>query len=484
MAEQVLEGLEPESVFRHFAAISAIPRCSKKEAAVRDYVVSVADGRGYSHRIDSAGNLVVRVPSSPDRSGVAPVCLQGHLDMVCEKNVETDHDFEKQALKLRRNGEWLSATETTLGADNGIAVAMMLAAMEYEGSRPPLELLFTVDEESGLIGAVNLDPTLLSARRLINIDTEEEGHFCIGCAGGRNTEASLKVGFEQAPPGTGFRIVLTGLAGGHSGITIHEGRGNAVVFGARILDALSTMETVRIADAYGGDKHNAIPREFRITGVVASDGADALKATVIDCERIFQTEIGDLETELAVGFEILPSAPEKVLSAGSQLTLTRLLRALPHGVLSMSRAVPGLVESSTNLAAVKIVDGTATILTSQRSSHNSLVDAAARAITAVVALAGGTTAYKSGYPGWAPNPDSRLLETFRAAYRSRYGTDAHVEAVHAGLECGVIGDKVPGMEMISFGPDIEGAHTPQERVRIPSVARSWDLLLDVLARLD
>ncbi len=481
-----VEGLEPRLVFAYFAAISDIPRCSKKEAALREYIASLATGRGYEHKTDSAGNLIVRVPGRGGLDSAPAVALQGHMDMVCEKNEETVHDFDKDGIKLRVVDDMLMGTHTTLGADNGIAVAMMLALLDTESAHPPLELLFTVDEESGLTGALNLDAGLISARRLINIDSEDEGVFTIGCAGGRNTEAEVPLETRPASAGRAFELTLTGLRGGHSGITIHEGRANAVSLGGRMLKGIESLDGIEVERAWGGDKHNAIPREFRIRGIAQPDALPKLRDYAARCRTEFLAEVGDIEPDLAVEFsevDVSPTARSSVLTATSLQKLAAVLVALPHGVMSMSRAVPGMVESSTNLASANVEKGKLRILASQRSNKKSLVAAVAAKIEAVIRLAGGSAAAKSEYPGWAPNPDSTLLELFKGVYRERTGKDAVVDVVHAGLECGVIGERIPGMEMISFGPDIDGPHTPKEHVRIASVENSWNLLLDVLTRM-
>ena len=482
----VVEGLEPQSVFAYFAAISDIPRCSKKEAALRDYIAKLAKDRGFDAKIDSPGNIVLHVPGTGGLEDAAPVALQGHIDMVCEKNEETVHDFETEGIKLRVVDEFLMGTETTLGADNGIAAAMMLALMDSSSPHPPLELLFTVDEESGLTGALNLDGGMLSARRLINIDSEDEGVFTIGCAGGRNTEAEVPVEMRPGAAGRGFEVTLTGLRGGHSGITIHEGRGNAVSLGARILRRFLDIDGVEVERVWGGDKHNAIPREFRIRGIAQPDAVAEVQSAADRCKQDFVREVGDIEPGLDVLFaevEVSPTERVQVLTRPSVQKVADVLNALPHGVMSMSRRVSGMVESSTNLASAKIEHNKLKILTSQRSDKASLVAAVAGKIESVVRLAGGSASAKSEYPGWMPNPDSKLLELFKSVYKDRTGEDAVVDVVHAGLECGVIGEKIPGMEMISLGPDIEGPHTPKERIRIASVDNVWRLLLDVLARM-
>jgi dipeptidase D len=477
---QAVEGLAPSEVWRRFAELSEIPRCSKKEEGVREWILSIAREAGLTAGVDEAGNVLVTKAGSGAYADRPPVALQAHMDMVCEKNAGTEHDFATDPIRLIRDGEWLRADRTTLGADNGIAVAMMVALLTSDKEHPPLECLFTVDEESGLTGALKLDDSLLSAKRLINIDTEEEGHFCIGCAGGRNTYASLPINREKGAEGRKLRIFLSGLRGGHSGINIGEGRGNSIELGARVLyDLLRKREDLRILDIKGGDKHNAIPREFDAT-VMISGNPGELQSILQEWKETIIGELGDIEPGVDLSLQELQDEAPEPMDRETTSRVIRLLAALPHGVLAMSRAVPGLVETSTNLAAVRVEDQRVSILTSQRSSRASGVDNAVRLVRAPVELAGGSVEEAEGYPAWTPNPDSQLLARAVEVYRSVVGEEPVVEAVHAGLECGVIGDKYPGMEMLSFGPDIEGAHTPEERVRIRSVERSWDLLIELL----
>ena len=481
-----IANLKPDAVWRHFAAISAIPRCSKKEENVRAYVIERAAERGLEATTDTVGNVVVRRPAGANKASHGAVVLQGHLDMVCEKNMGVDHDFDRDPIRLKREGDWLRAENTTLGADNGIAVAMMLALLESdEADLPPLECLFTVDEETGLTGALQLDPSLITGRTLINLDTEEEGFFCIGCAGGKNTYGTLALVWASPGGGldTGLRVRVTGLRGGHSGMNIHEGRGNSVVLGSRVLDRILTVAPgSAIAAIQGGDKHNAIPREIELVVAVPGASLPELLAAVKEAETQFRDELGDREPQLVVE-AVEVERPEQVCSGSLSRTIADLLLSLPHGVLGMSHEVAGLVETSSNLAAVRVEDGNLSLLTSQRSSRNSLIEAASRRVTAAIRLAGGTPRAAEAYPAWPPRPDSPLLNTAVAVYRRVAGAEPEVGAFHAGLECGVIGDKVGDMDMISFGPDMTGVHTPDEALSIASTERTWNLLLETLRAL-
>ncbi|MEX2442162.1 MAG: aminoacyl-histidine dipeptidase [Alkalispirochaeta sp.] len=484
---EAIAGLEPEAVWRHFSAISAIPRCSKKEQSVRQYVLDQAKRLGLEAQTDGVGNAVIRRPGVGSGADHATVTIQGHLDMVCEKNMGVDHDFDTDPISLVREGDWLTADRTTLGADNGIAVAMMLALLESDLSPlPPLECIFTVDEETGLTGALQIDPEIVTGRTMINLDTEEEGFFCIGCAGGKNTYGTLPLVWESTDASGALQAIsvqLTGLRGGHSGVNIHEERGNSVVLGARLTDRLlQTVPSLRIADIRGGDKHNAIPREFEVVVVVPADATDTVRSTAAAVAEEFAAEFGDRELNLSVSTSPT-DLPERVIGASGARSIVDLLLALPHGVLGMSHDVPGLVETSSNLAAVRIEEGNASFLTSQRSSRGSLIEWASTKITAAIRLAGGTPRAAEAYPAWPPRTDSPLLTTAVAAYKRLYDAEPEVGAFHAGLECGVINDKVGGMDMISFGPDMDGVHTPDERVSISSTERTWNLLLEIVRAL-
>ena len=489
---EIIANLQPEAVWRHFGALAAIPRCSKHEEAVRTYVIECAKAAGLTVRTDGAGNVVVVRPGAdPSRPGAESsrptVVIQGHLDMVCEKNMGVEHDFERDPIRLVLDGEWLHAQDTTLGADNGIAVAMMLAVLELDDDRlPTVECLFTVDEETGLVGALALDPSLISGRVLINLDSEEEGFFCIGCAGGLNTYATVPLVWQDRPASSdaaGARVTLTGLQGGHSGVNIHEERGNSIVLGARLLQRiLEEVPDVAVSNLAGGNKHNAIPRELAIDLVVPSSEVERLTAVCRAVEADFVAELGKREPALAIAVEAT-TASERTIAPSSARTVADLLVALSHGVFGMSHEVDDLVETSNNVAAVAVRDGDLSILTSQRSSRSSLIDWASQRISAAVRLAGGTARTAERYPAWTPSAASPLLAKAREVHRRVAGKEAQVIAIHAGLECGVIGDKLGDMDMISFGPDMVGVHTPEERLNVGSTERTWNLLVELLRSL-
>jgi len=483
-----IRGLPPEKVWIQFARISEIPRCSEHEERIRAHIEEFAKEHGLESKTDSAGNLLVKKPAHPKMGGAPAVILQGHLDMVCEKNQGTAHEFSRDPISLVKEGDWLRARDTTLGADNGIAVAMMLAILEDPGiEHGPLEALFTVDEEGGLIGASGLENGFAEGNRLINLDSEDEGIFYIGCAGGQNTEGWLPMQVEPAgagvPSGVSASFSVTGLQGGHSGSDIHEGRGNAIVLGVRFLWHAARAMELRIHSLDAGGLHNAIPRELFAGLVVGVDDYEKLERLVDAYRKIYREELGDIEADLRLALEKQERRPETHLTAESTGRLLDTLYAIPNGVTAVSRKIAGLIDSSTNLAAVHLSKSEAHILTSQRSTYGSARDDLADRIRAIIEQTGGRVKYSGVYPSWLPEPDSPLIRLCKEIHSKMRGKDPIVTAIHAGLECGVLGEKLPGTSMISFGPDIEGAHTPQERVHIESTARIWSYLLEVLKNL-
>lgn len=410
--------------------------------------------------------------------------LQSHLDMVQEKNSDVDFDFASDAIQPQQDGDWVTATGTTLGSDNGMGVAAMLAILEADDlDHPPLELLFTVDEETGLTGAAQLDASMLSARRLINLDSEDENKLCVGCAGGADSHLSLPIVRRPVDDGTeALRVHLGGLHGGHSGIDIHLQRGNAVRLLARILTAGSDAAGLRVTEFAGGNAHNAIPREAKATVVVEAAAAEAVgEAMTGEFDRILE-ELKSAEPKLKVSIETV-DVPADAWDDDSTGRALGLLLALPHGVVTMSYDIPDLVETSNNLATVHEDDGRLEIETSSRSSVASALDALRRRIRAIGELAGASVEEDEGYPGWQPDMDSEMLAIVKQVHEQELGIDPEVYAVHAGLECGLIGEMLPGMDMISIGPQIEHPHSPNERVLVPSVERFWQLLTGSLARL-
>jgi dipeptidase D len=481
-----IEGLKPELVWKYFAEISRVPRGSKNEAAIGRYVMNVAKKLGLAAKTDAIGNIVVRMPASVEGRHARPIALQGHLDMVCEKNNDTVHDFTKDPIELVRKGNLMMANGTTLGADNGIAVAAMLAIMEDRSiEHGPLELLFTVDEETGLTGAGNLSADFLESRVLLNLDSEDEGELFVGCSGGKDTRGTWKIAFDEAPPKyTAVTVKVTGLKGGHSGLEIDKGRGNAIKIMNRALQPLDTIGA-RLASIEGGNKHNAIPRECDAVLLVPTQKREQAENLISEVNNIVKAELGSAEPGLLVCTGAVASRKKwKVLKKADQRKILRTLSAIPHGVIKMSADIPGLVETSTNLAVIKTTRDAVTIATSQRSSVATELGEIADTLSSIFSLSGAAIEHSDAYPGWKPNLDSAVLKVAQSAYRSLYGKDPLVKAIHAGLECGVLGERIPGMDMVSFGPTLQGAHSPEERLSIDTVEKFWNFLLEIVKTID
>jgi dipeptidase D len=483
----VYAGLEPREMWRHFAALNGIPRPSGQESAARGYVKQVAEAAGATWQEDSSGNIVVRVAAtSPDHASTPSVAIQSHLDMVCEKRPDAQHNFETDPIVPRRDDDRIYATDTTLGADNGIGAAMALAFLTAPDlQHGPLELLFTVEEETGLYGAMRLDPSLLQSRLLINLDSEDPEEITIGCAGGAGTVLRLSIDTEPAPDQWQLHdVVVSGLQGGHSGMQIHEPLANAIKLLARVLNDLHRAGvTFRVASINGGSAHNAIPRDALASMVVEPDSLDQLQAVVARSRASLQQEWQNGEPNVQI--EVRPSQTSNVvMTQNSGNTLLRLLDALPHGVLAWSESFAGKVETSSNLAHVHTTQNEVEISTSTRSFIAAKLEETQQSIRALGEQAGAAIEVRDGYPGWEPKANSRLLQVARRAYESTYTHAPQVEVVHAGLECGAIVDKLPGMEAVSFGPEIRGAHTPDEYVTISSVEPTWQLLTELLKSLN
>ena len=476
--------LEPKALWNHFDQILTIPRGSKEEDQIREYVVAVAERAGLEHQIDATGNVVVSKPGTAGKEGAPAIILQSHLDMVNEKNSDVDFDFSSEAIRPVMDGEYLTADGTTLGSDNGIGVAAMLAILEATDlAHGPLEFLFTIDEETGLTGAGGLDPSMLSGRRLLNLDSEEEGAVTVGCAGGADTELRLALDTIPAPGNSSaFKLRLHGLKGGHSGIDIHLQRGHAVQILARMIHAISHGSPGFLAAFQGGDKHNAIPREAWATAVIPEGQTDQFFQAIQEQFETVKKEYGGIEPGMAFAIEEAP-VPSKVWTTFTAWDVLNFLVALPHGVVGMSPDIEGLVETSTNLAAAKAEDDVLTVLMSSRSSVASALDFIRQKIRAIAGQAKAEVHEHGGYPGWKPDLDSQVLQVVKSVHTRVLGKEPHVEAVHAGLECGIIGEMLPGMDMISFGPQIEFPHSPDERVKVDSVGRFYDLLTAVLTEL-
>jgi len=480
--QAVFSGLEPAIVWNHFALLCAIPRASKQEAKLRQHLLAWAGQRGLVAAVDAAGNLIIRKPASPGRENFPGVILQAHLDMVCQNNADTPHDFSRDPIRPQRRDGWLVADGTTLGADNGIGVALMLAVLEATDlQHGPLEALFTVDEEAGMGGARGLAPDVLHGRLMLNLDTEAWGEFYLGCAGGMDVNVRRSGTPEPLPTGwQGWRIELRGLRGGHSGVDIHEERGNAIKLLVRVLRGLEQLFPLRLASLQGGTARNALPREATAIVAIPEAAAEKLTSGLAEWEVRLRGELAGVDTGIALSCSpalgVLP-----LLAPHEQAVWLESLHAAPHGVRRMSRQVPGVVETSNNLGMVALDAAGGSCNFMVRSLLDSGSAALADEIVSLFSLSG-TLAEKAGaYPGWAPNPDSPLLALCQAVYRQEFGAESTVKVIHAGLECGIIGAKYPGLDIVSFGPTIHGAHAPGESVDILSVDRSWHLLKAILA---
>ena len=480
----VFLNLEPALLWTHFDELRKIPRCSGNEKAVGDYVAAIAERLNLEFKRDDVGNIVVRKPGIPGHENAPVTVLQGHLDMVCEKDSGVEHDFEKDPIPVEQDGEWLTAKGTTLGADNGIGVAAALAVMEEKSLvHGPLELLFTVDEERGLTGASQIQPYFLEGRAFLNLDSEEEGAFFIGCSGGGDTVITVPLKRVKAPDGAQLEIALTGLRGGHSGIDIDQGRGNAIKLLTRMLWHVGQDCTFFLGKFEGGNKRNAIAREAMAEIVVPdTDVSDFRQGLQKAFEEItFEFKAVEKDVDLKVGE--LSDRISQICDADSQAKFINLLLGLPHGVLAMSQEIPDLVETSNNLATVEWSKDKAKIGLSSRSSIGSALQATKDVLRALAELAGADISQPEGYPGWTPNLDSPILRVMKEIYRDLFGKEAEVKAIHAGLECGLIGERFSGMDMVSFGPDLQHPHSPEERVNVGSVENFWKLLTATLKRL-
>jgi len=475
--------LNPQLLWKHFAKILTIPHCSGNEKALGDYVLSVASSLNLPGKRDKVGNVLVSKPSTAGRESAVGVILQGHLDMVCEKNSNKAHDFCKDPILTDIKGEWVYAQGTTLGADNGIGLAAALAVMEDKTLvHGPMEFLFTVDEETGLTGANRIQKGFLAGKKLLNLDSEDEGTFTIGCAGGADSELVFPAERKKTASKNLYRLHLHGFRGGHSGLDINQGRGNAIKLLARMLGQAQATARFEAISLEGGSKHNAIPREA--VAVVACPPVQ-VRALTVALKKAFDKiaiEYKAVEAEAKYTFEPL-AGKDFALTQGCQRILLDFLLAVPHGVVSMHPEIAGLVETSTNLAIVRTDKKELKVLCSTRSSVASALEATRDIIKSVCDLAGARAEFKNGYPGWMPNLASPLLKHLKEIYAKTFGKEAEVVAVHAGLECGIIGEKFPGMDMISFGPTMKNPHSPEEHVHIGSVEKFWTFLTMALAEL-
>jgi dipeptidase D len=478
-----LENLKPAAVWKQFEALSAIPRASGKEAAAGNYVLEEAKRLHLEAERDEVGNVIVRKPARPGRESAPTALLQAHLDMVCEKNEGVEHNFDTDPIRLVRDGDWLKAEGTTIGADDGIGVATALAVMESTDiAHGPLEYVFTIDEETGLTGASEFKAGVLKSKYFLNLDNEDEGTLCIGCAGAVNTTATKKIARRPAGSGSAWRLRVSGLKGGHSGIDINQGRGNALRILGRVLQQVLDRFPAGIAELTGGTRRNVIPSEASALLVLETAHEQEFRALVAGLEADIRSELGSFDPGLRITLASAVS-PDAVIEAADARRCVDVLACLHHGVLAMSPDVPGLVQTSTNLATIAVRADEVEIGTSQRSAIESSKMAAAHVVATVCRLAGFDVKHSGSYPGWKPEPDNELVRKLQAIHEELFGKKPELVAVHAGLECGVIGEKYPGMEMVAFGPQMVDVHSPNERVKISSVDNFWVYLRTALERL-
>ena len=476
--------LKPASVFHYFAEICKVPRPSKKEEKIIAYLQNFAKEQGLESKTDEAGNILIKKPATPGKENLKTVILQSHIDMVCEKNSDSNHDFLNDPIETYIDGEWLKAKGTTLGADNGIGMAAQLAVLAANDiEHGPIECLFTVDEETGLTGAFALKEGFMDGDILINLDSEDEGELFIGCAGGANTTAEFAYEEIDAPQDYFFfNVAIKGLTGGHSGEDISKNRANANKLLNRFLSQLAAKYDLYLCEIDGGNLHNAIPREARALCAVPMKHKEDVRIDMniytAEIENEFSVTEPNLRTEL--GSE---SPCAKAIDRDIVARLLKSVYAVHHGVYAWSQDMPGLVETSSNLASIKMVDGKIKIVTSQRSSILSSRKDMSEVVRSAFLLGGAEVTTGDGYPGWKPNPASPILKVAIESYKRLFGVEPKVKAIHAGLECGLFLEKYPHLDMFSTGPTLRGVHSPDERMHIPAVDKFWQHLLDVLVNV-
>lgn len=476
-----LQGIEPASLWKHFESLTRIPRPSKDELKAAQFVKSFGENLGLETIMDDVGNVVIKKPASPGYENRQGIILQGHIDMVPQKNNDVEHDFHKDPIEAYIDGEWITARGTTLGADNGIGVAAGMAILEDKNLKHgPVEVLVTVDEEAGMTGAFALKGGLLDGKILINLDSEDEGELYIGCAGGMDTLVEMNFSPEMAPKGfKAFKIIIKGLKGGHSGLDIHLGRGNAVKLLNRFIWEANRTTGLRLATMSAGDMRNAIPREGEAVVVVKEDNVTRFEELVKEYEATIKAELSSLEPHLQFFAEQTPM-PEKVMPEDKQKALTNGIYGCPNGVYRFIDQMPDVVETSTSMGIANVAEGKANISTLQRSSVNSGKSDLGNMIRSVFELAGAKVEHSGEYPGWNPNVKSPILAAMKEVYEKRFNVIPAVKVIHAGLECGIIMDRYPGLDAISCGPTIRYPHSPDEKIHIESTKKFWDFLVDTL----
>lgn len=479
-----IKDLKPTLVWSIFDQITKVPRPSKKEGKIRQFLLDFAAEHNIAVKTDAIGNVVMTRPATPGHEQAPTIIMQAHMDMVCESN-DKNFDFDNNPITTIIDGEWVHADGTTLGADNGIGMAAALAALVDDTLvHGPLEALFTVDEETGLTGANNLGEGMITGKMLINLDSEDDAEIFVGCAGGVDTTCTFSYHRSVAPTDfTYFRIDVTGGLGGHSGGDIHLGRANANKLLARFLWSLGKTHEISLSEIDGGNLRNAIPRAAHAVVGVHTSRKEEVRVALNKYAADIEAEYAGLEPTLKIEMESV-DRPEYCLDSATTTNLVAALYSAPHGVISMSRSLPGLVESSTNLASVKMLpDNKILVTTSQRSDVDSRKWDIANQVEALFTMAGAKVTHGDGYPGWTPNMNSRIMEIARDAYKELYGVTPAIKAIHAGLECGLFLEKYPHLDMVSFGPTLQGVHSPSERMHIPAVERFWGQLTQILKKV-
>jgi dipeptidase D len=479
-----IKNLNPAAVWEIFYELTQIPRPSKMEHRAVIFAKEFGEKLDLKTYVDKTGNVIISKPASPGYENRQGVILQAHLDMVPQKNSDTEHDFENDPIDAHVDGDWVKARGTTLGADNGIGIAAALAVLQDKNLKHgPIEILLTVDEETGMTGAFQLEGGLLEGKILVNLDSEDEGELYIGCAGGMDTSGKLTYLDEPVRADTAaLKLGITGLKGGHSGLDIHLGRGNANVLLCRFMFDVADRFDMRLTGMEGGSLRNAIPREAFAIVTVPAEQKDGLLAAVKEYEEIYRAELGSVEPDLS--FEASGTdSPLTIMDKASQDKLVRLVYGLPNGVIRMDPNMPGVTETSTNLAIVKTGNGDIDVQCLLRSSVDSAKLSLGGSIQSVFELAGAEVTHSGSYPGWKPDVDSPILSTMKAVYERDFGKVPEVKVIHAGLECGIIADAYPGLDTISIGPTIRFPHSPDEKVHIESVQKFWDFLVRTLEEI-
>lgn len=484
MSSEVIKGLEPPILWQRFYEITQVPRPSKKEGKILAHMRNLLKELGVLFKEDSAGNILAKVPATKGYENSPVVVLQGHVDMVCEKNKETKHDFDNDPITMVRADGWIKAKGTTLGSDNGIGVAAALSVItDKDVVHGPVEILLTIDEETGLTGATKVEPGFISGKILLNLDSEEDGSFYVGCAGGVDTLGTFKIEFENAPSGYDtYELMATGLKGGHSGLDINRGGANGIKVLTRTLAHISKFD-YRVAKIEGGSLRNAIPRETEAIILIKDSDINEIEKVIKDVGKTLVHEFKNSDNGIKINLKKVNQNFSKVFTRKFSNKIINTLFAIPHGVVMISTDIPDLVETSTNLASIRTESERVIIGTSQRSSIESAKKYIAQSVRSIFVLAGAEVERTDGYPGWSPNMDSEILKISKNVFENLFKEEPKIKAIHAGLECGILDGKNPGLDMISFGPTIMGAHSPDERVNIETVEKFYSLLKGILKEL-